>query len=102
MRTLVLIALVAVAFVVGGVCSAEERAVLASDHAEPCDVDVVILDRSSPRAPIIVSFDRSADATVGTPWLVWHCGTPEPLPPPVEALTAAVRAALRLRAPPVG
>ena len=43
-----------------------------------------------------------ANAMEVLPRLVWHCGTPDPSPPPVEALTAAVSAALGFRAPPAG
>ena len=85
-----------------GVCSAEERALLASGHAEPCEIDVVISDGPSPRAVGVVPIALSSVAVLGAPWLVWHCGTPDPAPPSIDALTVAVRAALRFRAPPAG
>jgi hypothetical protein len=97
MRTL---ATVLIVLVFLGVCSAEERGLLASDHVEPCEVDVVISDGSSTRAPAVVLLDLLAIPVLEAPRLVWHCGTPDPPPPPLEALTTVDLTAVALRAPP--
>jgi hypothetical protein len=99
MRTL---AIVLVVLATLGVCGAEQRGPLASDHVEPCEVDVVISDGPPPRTPAVVLPDLVAIPAFGTPRLVWHCGTPDPSPPPVEALRAVDLTAGALRAPPAG
>lgn len=84
-----------------GFCVVAADGVSGADQESACD-DPVIFGGPSSRVSDVVTLEHLALPAREEPRLVWHCGTPDPPPPPVEALSAGVRIAVTLRAPCVG
>jgi hypothetical protein len=81
-----------------GLCGAADDG---TSQDNPCD-DPVVFSEPPSRVPKVVTLEHLATPTPDEPRLVWHCGTPDPPSPPVEARSAVAGGAVIPRASRAG